>query len=716
MTSNRRSRRRPPPLPEDDEQTSEVAPEQLPTDEFPAYDGSGGEDEEIAEDQSTSEAGHSPIQQELARRGLQSIDEEDEDGYDEAADEDGEEPTSVVEPEDLSDPGADEALVFGDDAPPPDDAGPTFVGSLPAVDQPEPAESAEKTEILAVPEEPPPEIPLLTVETPEGTSDVEVASDSFQIGRSPDCNVVIPDQLVSRNHAAIEKREDGFYIVDLESGNGTFLNEERVAESLLYDGDVIQVGDAVITFGAPGSEPPAAGRPPVEKTMMLDAAEVEEPGRGTSAGPIPKQGKRKKLFIIAGSLIVLIGILGIVKTVTKKRGPTPEEIAAQEAAAERERQQARIKRAEVTFAKVKELAKQENWAEARPLIYEVADVVPEDHMVQEYKKTITREDKASRALLDAKTKVAVDDFDGAISLLNTVPSDSMQHEKARELKKQLETKRMDFKLEAARKAIEEERYEEAVAKADEVLLALPGNDIAAALKREAEAKLNKPVPPRGKRKRHRRRRKRKIVKPTPSGPRYLLVGESLEAFRQGKVDQALAKAPVSGVSSEGVNQLRKFQKLYSRGNDLARNPGQASKAEAFLVQALKLGKKLGGKKGKIIGNMHSKLAKVYFVKGVDAHNRKKYPAAYKAYTNALKHRPDLKQASQRITTLEREARKLYETAYVIKLNQPDKAISHCKTVLQMVNSRAYAYGRCKKLLKKLRAPGTSSGMGEDDTF
>ena len=62
------------------------------------------------------------------------------------------------------------------------------------------------------------------------------------------------------------------------------------------------------------------------------------------------------------------------------------------------------------------------------------------------------------------------------------------------------------------------------------------------------------------------------------------------------------------------------------------------------------------------------------------------------------------------------ARRLYETAYVIKLNQPDKAISHCQTVMKMVKKDNYAYGRCKKLISKLQAGSGSSGGSGDEGF
>jgi pSer/pThr/pTyr-binding forkhead associated (FHA) protein len=59
----------------------------------------------------------------------------------------------------------------------------------------------------------------------------------------------LTDRSVSRPHARLEHRKDGFYLVDLESANGTLLNDVQVqAPAVLKDGDVISVGETRLTF------------------------------------------------------------------------------------------------------------------------------------------------------------------------------------------------------------------------------------------------------------------------------------------------------------------------------------------------------------------------------------------------------------------------------------------------------------------------------------
>jgi len=69
------------------------------------------------------------------------------------------------------------------------------------------------------------------------------------IGRSEESDVFLPDTLLSRRHAEIEQRSDGFYLIDLGSTNGTFLNGARVTgEQRLRHGDLIAVGDSKLVF------------------------------------------------------------------------------------------------------------------------------------------------------------------------------------------------------------------------------------------------------------------------------------------------------------------------------------------------------------------------------------------------------------------------------------------------------------------------------------
>jgi diguanylate cyclase (GGDEF)-like protein len=69
------------------------------------------------------------------------------------------------------------------------------------------------------------------------------------LGRAPECDLVLEVDNVSRRHCTIHAREDGHFVRDGGSTNGTFVNDEDVdGEHLLRAGDFVRVGSAVFKF------------------------------------------------------------------------------------------------------------------------------------------------------------------------------------------------------------------------------------------------------------------------------------------------------------------------------------------------------------------------------------------------------------------------------------------------------------------------------------
>jgi len=69
------------------------------------------------------------------------------------------------------------------------------------------------------------------------------------IGRGRDNHVVIDDPFASANHAIVTWRDNAWWVEDLESHNGTYLNDERVGKpQLLVHGDRIRIGETILQF------------------------------------------------------------------------------------------------------------------------------------------------------------------------------------------------------------------------------------------------------------------------------------------------------------------------------------------------------------------------------------------------------------------------------------------------------------------------------------
>ena len=77
---------------------------------------------------------------------------------------------------------------------------------------------------------------------------VALGSEPLVIGRLPECDVVLADSNVSRRHAEVRRKDDGVFVVDLGSTNGTRVNGTPVREQLLASGDEVSVGSTRLIF------------------------------------------------------------------------------------------------------------------------------------------------------------------------------------------------------------------------------------------------------------------------------------------------------------------------------------------------------------------------------------------------------------------------------------------------------------------------------------
>jgi FHA domain len=68
------------------------------------------------------------------------------------------------------------------------------------------------------------------------------------IGRRPDSDVFLDDVTVSRDHALLVRRGGEYYLDDLGSLNGTYVNRSRIESHKLEDGDELQIGKYKLTF------------------------------------------------------------------------------------------------------------------------------------------------------------------------------------------------------------------------------------------------------------------------------------------------------------------------------------------------------------------------------------------------------------------------------------------------------------------------------------
>jgi pSer/pThr/pTyr-binding forkhead associated (FHA) protein len=117
---------------------------------------------------------------------------------------------------------------------------------------------------------------------------------SLAIGRRKDNDIVIDNLAVSGHHAKIDAVGDAFVLVDLQSKNGSFVNEQLVSSHWLKDGDVISVGKHLLLFSLGDASDDSGGLPAeIDKTMVMDTSSYRSMVQ-KSAAVVPKPLMRQE--------------------------------------------------------------------------------------------------------------------------------------------------------------------------------------------------------------------------------------------------------------------------------------------------------------------------------------------------------------------------------------------------------------------------------------
>jgi len=125
--------------------------------------------------------------------------------------------------------------------------------------QPPPAAPPAVPDTMAMPTRPPtaagtgPQGELTIENGPDAGHSHRTGDQALRMGRSPDNDVILRDPATSGHHARLERRGDQFWVVDLGSTNGTFVNGESVQEKQLNHGDRLTVGQNSVHFSVLGA-------------------------------------------------------------------------------------------------------------------------------------------------------------------------------------------------------------------------------------------------------------------------------------------------------------------------------------------------------------------------------------------------------------------------------------------------------------------------------
>jgi predicted component of type VI protein secretion system len=167
----------------------------------------------------------------------------------------------------------------------------------------------------------------------------ELSIERTTVGRVEDNTFQIADSSVSSHHAEILLRGSDIVVKDLNSTNGTFINNEKISETVLKPGQTLRFGQVELKIddgkpvsappppavaGAPAPAPasaPAAPKKTVEGTMIiprgvsleqLEQGGTRAPGFDTKGTGFSKKSNKANTYFIIGGIVIGLIIVGLI--------------------------------------------------------------------------------------------------------------------------------------------------------------------------------------------------------------------------------------------------------------------------------------------------------------------------------------------------------------------------------------------------------------------
>lgn len=122
------------------------------------------------------------------------------------------------------------------------------------------------------------------------THQVELTRERMVMGRDGDCDISLDSRFISRFQCLFMGTPRGWYVLDLASTNGTFVNALRIREHLLRNGDVIAIGRHQVRFVQGGDTPEEDEVPEYLSTEMLVSQNALRGASADDSGSLDRRG------------------------------------------------------------------------------------------------------------------------------------------------------------------------------------------------------------------------------------------------------------------------------------------------------------------------------------------------------------------------------------------------------------------------------------------
>jgi hypothetical protein len=461
----------------------------------------------------------------------------------------------------------------------------------------------------------------------ECTSDhpaLEVADRALVLGRSSGCDVPIDDPTMSRRHCNIWLREGQVWIEDLGSGNGTWINDQRIAEpTALEPGQNLRLGQNVV-FLMPTLK--ADEEEEVEAKTRLAAA-YNEPLLGPSGGHSTTyaHGHRRSLesrfksFIplAAASLIFAVG--AGVFFVRQGRAQARQEQLSQAT--------------NQFFSGIKNL-RDGQFQKAGETFDKVGSIDPKHPRLPLYRKTALHLARQSALLDEAEAAIKAGRMQDAAATLVTMDPAPQLAERTKTLNASIDSERVSETVAGFDRALTEGQTTDA----EGILKALRSSSLDRQTLDTLEGRLDQA---RNKTRATGKRRAKPARRKNASGP----LKRMHLALRQGRVDEAFRIN--RELAASGVRQAEKLENNGNLGElrDLVRMAQSAAGRDDWkqglkvTERGLKLLRSISPNATGTFALLRKTRAQAYYARAVQAAGRDKFCSAYKFFSQTKKLNP-----------------------------------------------------------------------------
>lgn len=566
--------------------------------------------------------------------------------------------------------------------------------------------TAQKTELIQSPFERDLIAPKLrAIEGPTAGQEYFVNGLRVTVGRGENSSVMIADIAMSRTHfELIKNSDDSFMIRDMESANGTLLNNAPIREASLFHGDRIEVGKTILEFQHENAPPrphrhliPAAG-----VTMTGTENPLEFDDKTNLVAMQLDQSTRffTNVSLFAGALCIPLCILLVVVSSTIGETKTQEPVDVPVETVEPKKNEA----AE-SYLQGVEAVRNREWEKAREHFESAHKSDPQVDITAQIKRI--ESELASQALLKEASAAAKEGEDEKVlGIIAKIPRESVYYDEAQRLTRDKRRDEVTNLYAQAQQQITEDKLEEAEQSIAAILELVPNHAGATELKERVDT---------------RKAELEEIKRKEELAAKEKAKGNDIN-FNDPFSNSSKKSTTSSSSLKEGYNHYKRkrfsdaesfFDKQGSKGKKLAgdvrtvdsnwSSGSKAVKAKQWsrAVSTLEKARRADGNLGKHHRDaISAELAEAYGGKGLDQLKKKDYINARKSLTQGQK----LGKAgslNDLARGLEREATSLYIQAANKKKTNPTEAAKICRTIMRMVPSSSVNFKKAKRLILEL---------------